>query len=44
LNTSLSFSGSGPADTSNSWNWPGLMAASAAAVQVILVIASVISP
>ena len=36
--------GSGPAEMSNSWNWPGLIPASGAAVQVILVTASVISP
>src|SRR5689334_13500288 len=36
--------GSGPSDTSNSWNCEGLMTAPGSAVHVILVIASVISP
>ena len=38
-----STSGSGPSETSNSWNWPGLISAPAVAVQVIFVMASVIS-
>jgi hypothetical protein len=42
LNTTCGTFGSGPSDTSNSWNWPGLMVASALAVQVIFVTASVI--
>jgi len=36
-------SGSGPSETSNSWNWPGLIAAPGCAVQVIFETASVIS-
>src|SRR5262249_9066379 len=44
LNTSWLTFGSGPSETSNSWNCPGLMAEAASAVQVIFVIASVTSP
>ena len=36
--------GSGPSETSNSWNWPGLITEPASAVQVIFVTASVMSP
>jgi hypothetical protein len=43
LKTNRPAAGSGPSDTSNSWNWPGLTAAPVLAVHVIFETVSVIS-